>query len=44
VPPLHEVFKMAGLDLPHFLAGQKDDKESGGPTVKVVPIEELPKK
>jgi flotillin len=44
VPPLHEVFKMAGLDLPHFLAGQKDDKETGGPTVKVVPIEESPKK
>jgi flotillin len=44
VPPLHEVFKMAGLDLPHFLAGQKDDKETGGPNIKVVPIEEPPKK
>lgn len=46
VPPLHEVFKMAGLDLPQFLAQSKDDKGpgNGGPAVKVVPIEEPPKK
>jgi flotillin len=42
VPPLHEVFKMAGLDLPYYLGNQSEDKgeQPSGPSIKVVPIEE----
>jgi flotillin len=41
VPPLHEVFKMAGLDLPNYLGGEHDkDGKPTGPSIKVVPIEE----
>jgi flotillin len=49
VPPLHEVFKMAGLDLPYYLGGETPGpkvEKSTGPSIKVVPIEdkETPKK
>jgi flotillin len=45
VPPLHEVFKMAGLDLPQYLGTDIDPKTPpAGPAVKVVPIEDPPKK
>jgi flotillin len=49
VPPLHEVFKMAGLELPYYL-GQEEGKPdggapgAGGPAIKVVPIKEQPEK
>jgi flotillin len=48
VPPLHEVFKMAGLDLPYYLGQEpKSDEKANvptGPAIKVVPIEEVTKK
>ena len=45
VPPLHEVFKMAGLDLPYYLGQEKGDEKLGSqPGIKVVPIEEPVKK
>jgi flotillin len=44
VPPLHEVFKMAGLDLPYYLGQEKGpENPPQGPQVKVVPIEDKPK-
>jgi flotillin len=44
VPPLQEVFKMAGLDLPYYLGQEKGPEHpSSGPQVKVVPIEDKPK-
>lgn len=33
VPPLHEVFKMAGLDLPAYLGSTDAKPDPGGPTV-----------
>jgi flotillin len=43
VPPLQEVFKMAGLDLPYYLGQEKGPEHPSGPQVKVVPIEDNPK-
>ncbi|MCQ2137599.1 MAG: flotillin family protein [Bacteroidales bacterium] len=37
VPPLQDLFKMAGLELPSYLKGK--DAESAAPTVEAVPVE-----